>query len=289
MWQWQAPQTQHHQPHDHQQPNNPPQQRRRLPYPIQLLRHAILRDPPIQNPTWHPAPRHPDPRIVQHLLARDLGAGEHDRHAGPGVRARAHEVHLAEPLRPRARPERQHVEEAVAEPEDRALVQVELGLPRVRVVDQLVRDARPEVRAPRARADGREHGAPRLVDERGPVLLPRQPDGGFQGPAGLQQMSRGHERDEGVAALGGGARVDAAWYVDVEARFFRQRLPVEDGVEGLAVLVREEDVVSLQLGDFPVEAPVERYRAARTVSLLQGLAVGLGAGRLREEVGVGVD
>ncbi|KAK5633938.1 hypothetical protein RRF57_009652 [Xylaria bambusicola] len=65
-------------------------------------------------------------------------------------------------------------------------------------------------------------------------------------------MAYGHERDEGVAAFGGCAGVDAAGHVDVETRLVGKCLAVEYGVEGLAVLVGQEDVVRLELGDLAV-------------------------------------
>ena len=108
-------------------------------------------------------------------------------------------------------------------------------------------------------------------------------------------MARGDERDDGVAAVGGGGGVDAAGHVDVEAGLAGQVLALEDGVEGLAVLVREEDVVGLQLGALAVDGPVERDGAAGAGLAAQRLAVPRRVGvvvvvllLLREQVAVRV-
>ena len=50
-------------------------------------------------------------------------------------------------------------------------------------------------------------------------------------------MARRDQRDDGISALGSSRGVDAARYVNVEAGFSGQILALEDGVEGLAVLI----------------------------------------------------
>lgn len=107
---------------------------------VQLRGTSILRDALIVNLRRRPAPGDGHSQIIEDLLGGEAGARKHDGHAGAGVGARADEVGAAEAARARPGAERQHVQEAVAQAQDGALVQVELGLPRVGVVDLLVHD-----------------------------------------------------------------------------------------------------------------------------------------------------
>ncbi|KAK5633939.1 hypothetical protein RRF57_009653 [Xylaria bambusicola] len=128
---------------------------KRCMYPIQLPRHGVLRHALVANHTRTTPPRDRHAHVLKDLLGGDFRPREHDGHAGAGMRASADEVGVPEPFCARPGAESQHVGEAVAQPEDGALVEVELGLPCEWVVDDLVGYGLLEICAARARLDGR--------------------------------------------------------------------------------------------------------------------------------------
>lgn len=181
--------------------------------------------------------------------------------------AGADKVSVVESLGLGAGTEGEHVEEVVRQAQNGALAEVELGFPGVRCVDDLIGNQGREGEAG-AGLDGGENGAAGFGDERGPVVL---------GLAVLEEVADGDEGDDGVAVGRGGGWVDAGGDVDVllrgrrldmmteeeneggtyEAGIVRQSLPLKNGVKGLLVLLRQKDVVRLQLGRLARQAPVK--------------------------------
>jgi hypothetical protein len=81
---------------------------------------------------------------------------------------------------------------------------------------------------------------------------------------GFDEVADGDEDDYAVSCCWGGGGVDATGDVYVEAGFIWDELFLEDAVEGLAVVVCEEDVVWLQSGYLLRKRPVEADTRARS-------------------------
>ena len=203
-----------------------------------------------------------DAHRLEHLLARDLAPGQADGHAGARVGGGADEIEAVDARVLGRWAEGEHVEEAVAEPEDGALVEVEQGLPTRRRVDGLVHDGLLQRGGACARFDGGEDGGAGVGDDGGPVLLVLAGEvDAFAAGGVVHEVAHGDESDNGIFAVGRGSGIDPRRYVDVEGRLHGDGLLLEDVVKRFAVLVGEENVVRGQLRDLAVHRPVERDRA----------------------------
>ncbi|KAI7223850.1 hypothetical protein KC333_g103 [Hortaea werneckii] len=282
--------------HDQQTPNPHP-----LPPTIQPPRpiHLIQpRNPLPSLPLPHPLtpPRHHHPPIIQNLLRHHASPRQTNRHPGPGMRTRPNHIQpLNTPRLPsdqirqelekptedtsaevavedgtrttgaRRGPEGEDVEERVREAEDGAAVEVEfLSTPvRAWIVVRIVRRARAIMAGQSWEVEGWRPGW--VAGEA--CLI-----GSCVAFAGrhVNKVTDRHEHHDAIGAFWRGARVDPAGDVDVETRLVRDKVTLEDTVEGLPVLVREKDVMCAEFRDREGEAPVEGDTTARRRTIGEG-------------------
>lgn len=180
--------------------------------PIQLPRRFL----PFGGPTTTPRaiPWFLRSEVLQHLLGRDLAAGQTDGDAGARVGGSADEIQALDGGVPGRGAEREDVEEAVAQAQDGAFVQIEDLLPALRRVDDFLDERVLQALGAGARFDGGEDGVARFGDHKVPVLLAVRLHP--LSDVVVEEMTDGHEHDDRVRSVRRSGRIDARGYVEVE-------------------------------------------------------------------------